>query len=405
MRGIAGSAAALALGWAMPAVAQTNVAGRWIATVDYFGTPIYWTLELEQDGVALRGSLTGDVLEGNVQGDTIRFFAKDTVGGSEDVVARLRGGKIRGEMVLIDGAGPDHSPHTLRFTAERLPQPSNAPPRVHRFTPERFYRQFSPFNPPALHVNPGDTIETQTIDAAGIDAQGIRRAHGGNPQTGPFYIDGAMPGDTLVVRIRTLRLNRDTAVSTNGMSERGQDARTAVQMAGTGQPVTWHLDRVMSLATPAPGSGDVGSFGGNMDFNEMGEGTIVYLPVAVPGALLYFGDAHAAQGDGEMTGDALETSMDVSVQVDLIRAKSVNYVRIETPMHLVTIGMEGSLDGSFRSATSNMFGWLTADYRLAPADIAQVIGTAAEYRVSAVPGRAAGMVLKIPKERLAPLKQ
>ncbi|MBL7372738.1 acetamidase, partial [Escherichia coli] len=70
----------------------------------------------------------------------------------------------------------------------------------------------------------------------------------------PFYIDGAMPGDTLVVRIRRLRLNRDTAISTNGMTERGQDARTAVRMAGLGKPVTWRLDRDKGIATPeAPG--------------------------------------------------------------------------------------------------------------------------------------------------------
>ncbi|WP_204310655.1 hypothetical protein, partial [Escherichia coli] len=78
-------------------------------------------------------------------------------------------------------------PHRLSFTAERAPQPSGGPPRRHEFVPERFYREFSAFNPPVLHVNPGDTIHTATIDAAGIDAKGVRRAAPGNPQTGPFY--------------------------------------------------------------------------------------------------------------------------------------------------------------------------------------------------------------------------
>lgn len=123
----------------------------------------------------------------------------------------------------------------------------------------------------------------------------------------------------------------------------------------------------------------------------------------MPGALLYFGDGHALQGDGETTGDALETSMDVEVEVDLVRGKRAGQVRIETPTHIVAIGLDGSLDASFRSASSSMFAWLAADYGLAPADIAQVFGTVAEYRVSAVPGRAAGIVLKIPKARLATL--
>lgn len=433
MRGGLWSAAALVCAMPAAAQAQEQVAGRWIVTVDYFGTPTVWTLNLKQDGATITGDLTGDVLTGTVKGNEIRFLAKDTVGGSEDVTARLVKGRITGEMLLVDGSEPKRTPHRLSFTAERPPEPAARPPMRHEFVPTRFYRQFSPSNPPALHVNPDDTIHTSTIDAAGIDAEGVRRAAPGNPQTGPFYIDGAMPGDTLVVRIRKLRLNRDTAISTNGMTERGQDARTAVRMAGTGKPVTWRLDRDKGIAvpeapgdalkgysvpvrpmlggigvavdarSPAPGSGDVGRFGGNMDFNEMGEGTTVYLPVAVPGALLYFGDAHAAQGDGETTGDALETSMDVEVEVDLVRGKSAGQVRIETPTHLVAIGMDGSLDASFRTASSSMFAWLSADYGLAPADIAQIYGTAAEYRVSAVPGRAAGMVLKIPKARLATL--
>ncbi|WHU00852.1 acetamidase/formamidase family protein [Sphingomonas sp. NIBR02145] len=433
MRGGLWSAAALVCAMPAAAQAQERVAGRWIVTVDYFGTPTVWTLNLRQDGATITGDLTGDVLTGTVKGNEIRFLARDSVGGSEDVTARLVKGRITGEMLLVDGSEPKRIPHRLRFTAERPSEPAARPPMRHEFVPTRFYREFSPSNPPALHVNPGDTIHTSTIDAAGIDADGVRRAAPGNPQTGPFYIDGAMPGDTLVVRIRKLRLNRDTAISTNGMTERGQDARTAVRLAGTGKPVTWRLDRDKGIATPeapgdalkgywvpvrpmlggigvavdarspAPGSGDVGRFGGNMDFNEMGEGTTVYLPVAVPGALLYFGDAHAAQGDGETTGDALETSMDVEVEVDLVRGKSAGQVRIETSTHLVAIGMDGSLDASFRTASSSMFAWLSAEYGLSPADIAQIYGTAAEYRVSAVPGRAAGMVLKIPKARLATL--
>ena len=149
-----------------------------------------------------------------------------------------------------------------------------------------------------------------------------------------------------------------------------------------------------------PATGDSGSYGGNMDFNEIGEGATVYLPVSNPGALLYFGDAHALQGDGEMNGNALETSMDVEFTVDVIPGKSVRGPRVESATHIMAMGLSGSLDDTMREATANMAQWLTADYSLTPSEVAQVLGTAAEYKVSEVADRNAGMVLKINKERL-----
>src|SRR6266545_6976848 len=83
----------------------------------------------------------------------------------------------------------------------------------------------------------------------------------------------------------------------------------------------------------APPTGDSGRFGGNMDFNEIVEGAVVYLPVAQPGALLYVGDGHAAQGDGELNGNALETSMEVEFTVDVISSKPLMTPRVESPTH------------------------------------------------------------------------
>jgi amidase len=150
----------------------------------------------------------------------------------------------------------------------------------------------------------------------------------------------------------------------------------------------------------APGTGDSGRYGGNMDFNEIIEGATVYLSVNVPGALLYFGDGHAAQGDGELNGNALETSMDVEVTVDVIPNKHVPGPRVESATHLMAMGLAGSLDDAFREATANMASWLTEEHKLTPSEVAQVLGTAAEYKVSEVADRNAGMVLKISKERL-----
>jgi acetamidase/formamidase len=256
---------------------------------------------------------------------------------------------------------------------------------------------------------------------------------GGNPQTGPFYIEGAMPGDTLVVHLVRVRLNRDWAISDDGIVGRGLDGNLAVKMKDAGKTVRWHLDLARNVASSerpgehlarytvplrpmlgcigvapgpaqaAPATGDSGGWGGNMDFNEAVEGATVYLPVRNPGALLYVGDGHAAQGDGELTGNALETSMDVQLTVDVIPGKSVPGPRLESATHVMAMGLDGSLDGAFRVATANMAAWLADDYKLTPSEIAQVFGTAAEYRVSEVADRNAGIVMKISKERLRAL--
>jgi acetamidase/formamidase len=156
-------------------------------------------------------------------------------------------------------------------------------------------------------------------------------------------------------------------------------------------------------AQAPPGTGDSGGYGGNMDFNQITEGAIVYLRVSNPGALLYFGDGHAAQGDGELNGNALETSMDVDLTVDIIPGKRIGGPRVENTTDIIAIGLAGSLDDAFKAATSDMATWLAEDYKLTPSEIAQVLGTAAEYHVSEVADRNAGIILKINKARLATL--
>jgi len=214
---------------------------------------------------------------------------------------------------------------------------------------------------------------------------------------------------------------------------RAVDSELAVKMKDGGKTVRWHLDAEHGVASPekpaehltrytvplrpmlgcvgvapnvenaAPGTGDSGHYGGNMDFNEIVEGATVYLPVNVPGALLYVGDGHAAQGDGELNGNALETSMDVEFTVDVIPGKQIPGPRVESATHVMAMGLAGSLDDAFRRATANMAQWLTDEYKLTPSEVAQVLGTSAEYKVSEVADRNAGMVLKINKERLKAL--
>jgi len=409
-----------------------TVSGRWIVSADFYGTPINFSLELKQEGDKLTGNFDGDKLEGTLTGNSIHFLAKDEQGGTEECQARVEGGVMSGTVVFTDAGDAAH-PTTHQFTATLVPQPRAGAPQRHEFAPTTFYRQFSAANKPVLTISPGDTVRTTTVDAGGTDEKGVTRVLGGNPETGPFYIETAAPGDTLVVHFTRVRLSRDWAISDDGVVSRGLDSDLAVKMKDVGKTVRWHLDVQHGVATPekpaehlvrysvplkpmlgcvavapnsaqaAPGAGDSGRWGGNMDFNEIVEGATIYLPVNVPGALLYVGDGHAAQGDGELNGNALETSMEVEFTVDVIPGKRIRGPRVESATHIMAMGLGGSLDEAFRAATASMAQWLTDEYKLTPSEVAQVLGTSAEYKVSEVADRNTGIVLKISKERLQPL--
>ncbi|HEY2739301.1 MAG TPA: acetamidase/formamidase family protein [Thermoanaerobaculia bacterium] len=411
--------------------AQTGITGDWLATTDLHGLQLPQRLALTGDGNKLTGDLDGDKLEGTLTGHAIHFIAKGDSGDTAEYTGTLDGDTISGQVVLTDAG--DGSVTKSTFTAHRVPQKPPGPARRHEFVPTTYSRQFSASVQPVLRVWPGDTIHTTTVDAGGSDAGGVQRVFGGNPQTGPFYVETALPGDVLAIHIDRLRLNRDYAISTDGIVPRALGTQLAVKMKDGFKTVRWHLDRERGVATPAKPSehlktytvplrpmlgcvgvapnfasapfatGDSGRFGGNMDFNGVEEGVTVYLPVAEPGALLYFGDGHAAQGDGELTGDALETSMEVEITVDVLPRKSISSPRVESPTHLMTVGLGGSLEDALRAATSGMAQWLEQDYKLTPPELAQVLGTAVEYSINEVADRNAGIVAKIRKERLAPL--
>ncbi len=412
---------------------ETDIGGNWAIYADLFGAKIYLRMELKQDGQKLSGTYTGDKLkQGTVSGGAIRLVAVSEDGTTSDVTATLKDGAIAGSTIETDPKDTDH-PLKYTFTATRvMPLPHGVPQR-HEFTPAVFYREFSPANKPVLTIAPGDTVHTTTVDAGGTDEKGVKRVFGGNPETGPFFIAGAEPGDTLVVHILKLRLNRDYAVSDDSIDESAMNSELAVMMKDNGKTVRWHIDVAKGVAYPEgagpdlanysvplkpmlgciatavgpaqapPPTGDSGGWGGNMDFNEIGEGATVYLPVANPGALLYLGDAHAEQGDGELNGNALESSMDVEFSVDVISGTHLHQRRIETSTHIITMGLSASLDDALKGATGAMATWLNEDYKLTPSETAQVLGTAAEYKVSEVADRNSGVVLKISKSRLTGL--
>ncbi|HEX4164708.1 MAG TPA: acetamidase/formamidase family protein, partial [Bryobacteraceae bacterium] len=364
---------------------------EWLLTTDIYGNSLHQRLTILAKGEDLGGTLDGNPVAGKISGTHLHFIATDKRNNTTEVDAQLGGDKVTGEMsVTLSNAPEEHVRHS--FSGYALKERPAGPPRNVEFKPTKFYNRFSAEITPVLTVWPGDTIHTQTIDSGGVDEHGVTKALYGNPQTGPFYVGGAESGDVLAVHINRLRLNRVYADSLDAIAERVKDSRLAVQAKDLGQRVRWKLDFRKGIAKPdlptehlrdftvplkpmlgcvgvapdfgfAPFStGELGRYGGNMDFNEITEGSTVFLNVAQPGALLYIGDGHAAMGDGETTEWALETSMDVEFSVHVIKHGFIASPRVETATHYAAIGIAGSIDDATRRATSGMVQWLQQEY-------------------------------------------
>ena len=149
---------------------------------------------------------------------------------------------------------------------------------------------------------------------------------------------------------------------------------------------------------------DSGVFGGNMDYNQIREGVTLYFPVYHPGALLFVGDGHAAEGDGELTGDALETSMEIEFTVDLERDANINAPRFENDEYVMTSGVGNSLEDALQGATTGMSQYLEKRYKLNPAEVGIVLDTAMRYDIAEVVDPEVHIVAKLPRKSLASLK-
>lgn len=416
--------ACLFLAAALAFSAADDVAGSWIMHIVTAGEETSPArVELKVDGQKVTGTLNELKLQGTYSGGVLKLTATRPDGNEFVLEGRWSGKDLRGSVKRGD--------ETMDWVARRAPAAVNAPPQVRTFEPKQFHRYFSGAIEPALHINPGDTVRTTTVDAGGRDAKGNRRSNGGNPETGPFYVETAMPGDTLVVKFNRIRLNRDSAGSGDRITSDAlgagyiHDAKYDDNFSSE-----WKLDReggVAMLAKPsehlknyrvklqpmlgcvavAPPdkqtirSGWLGSYGGNMDFNGMREGVTLYLPVYQEGALLFVGDGHAAQGDGELTGDALETSMDVEFTVNLIRGQATGGPRAESDEYLMSMGIANSLPDAVRQATTQLARWLERDYHLTPNESAVVLGTAMRYDIAELVDPQVNVVAKISKAALA----
>jgi acetamidase/formamidase len=285
---------------------------------------------------------------------------------------------------------------------------------THRFEPKEYHNTFSFAHKPVLRIRPGDRVITRTIDARGVDYQNRKVGERPNPQTGPFYIDGAEPGDVLVVYLEKVETNRDTAWSSSLLAPYAADPAF---LRGEGQreqtTETWQIDKAKGVAritsnSIRPGTievpvrpmlGCVGvapprkeaiatstpdTFGGNMDYNLVGAGMKLMLPVSEPGALLFIGDGHVRQGDGEVLGNALETSMDVEFRVDLVKKKNIGWPRLENEEYIMVAGSARPLLQAFQHATTEMQRWLMADYGFDERGSSLLMGHVLEYDIANV---------------------
>jgi acetamidase/formamidase len=303
---------------------------------------------------------------------------------------------------------------------------------THRFVPTTYYNTFSFAHPPALRIKPGDRVITTTIDAGGMDANDRRVASGPNPQTGPFYIEGAEPGDMLVVTLNRIEPNRMTARSATLLAPYAIDPAFLRSTAERqGRQETWMIDRGKGIARTTsndlrPGGLEVplnpmlgcigtaprnkeavstatpGTFGGNMDYAGMVVGVRVMLPVYEPGALLFVGDGHARQGHGEVVGTGLETSMDVEFTVNLVKKKVIGWPRLENDDYIMVLGSERPLLQAFQHATTELLRWLMSDYGFDERTASMLMGQAVEYEIANVVDPHFTVVAKLRKTHLRP---
>ena len=251
-------------------------------------------------------------------------------------------------------------------------------------------------------------------------------------EVGPIYIQGATTSDILVVRVHEVRPNYEYAASNVGPNFGGLSADPRVRMLNEDIPnrrylwelnleemtgtvalpesemnrITVELKPMLGRVAVAPRGQEAfgglwpGDFGGNMDAQEIRSGATVYLPIFHDGAYFYFGDGHARQGYGEVNGSGLETSMDVVLELDLIKGKTIDWPRIEDQDYIMVAGSARPLIDAFRLAHIELVEWLEDDYGFGRWDAYQLLGQLAESTVANIVDPVYTVVAKFPKRYL-----
>lgn len=313
--------------------------------------------------------------------------------------------------------------------------------KTHNFKPKKYFYTYDAKHKPVLKLMPGDTLITTTVDAFGnkissADQRASEIIHlpEVNDQTGPFYVKGAEPGDTLVLHLLKVRPNRDYAVSTHLPQFGVLTGETYTAMLNDPLPektYIWKLDLERNVGTlnlpdskikkveiplhaflgtvgVAPDFGEAvlslipAEHGGNMDCVETREGTTLYFPVFVKGALFMLGDGHAAQGDGEICGTGLECPLEVTVKVDVIKGKPIHWPRFEDDEYIMVASSTRPVIDAFRSAHVELINWLVSDYGFDRWDALQLVSQVGITRVGNVVDPKYTVVAKFPKKYLPP---
>lgn len=292
--------------------------------------------------------------------------------------------------------------------------------------------------PPVASVKPGNILEANSLDCFGNALQkpgdSLSLIKGDNPLTGPFYIEGAEPGDTLVVHILDLQVDSKQGVGTFGPGFGAANATHYTPMIETKslQDKMWFypidaqkntatfqaLDSNFKVSFPlhpflgcigvAPANGEARSsivpaeFGGNMDAPEVSKGNTLYLPVNVAGALFYFGDGHAAMGDGEVAGSAVEVPMRVKLRLDLLKKKRIDWPRMENENEIMTTGIYRPLDDAVRIAVTELVKWIHNDYGLSDLDAYELCSKVCKLHLTEMVDPNYVMVASIEKKFLPP---
>jgi len=265
---------------------------------------------------------------------------------------------------------------------------------------------------PVARVKPGQTIEANTLDAFGdvIKKPGdtMSMVKGDNPLTGPFYIEGAEPGDTLAVHIDQIDVNGPQGVGAMapGFGTLNPTTYTPMLVPDLPEKIWFYdIDNKNNVATfkandskftvkipmhpflgcigVAPPGGESrmsitpGEWGGNMDSPQASAGHTAYFPVSVAGALLYFGDGHAAQGEGEVGGTGIEVPLKVRLTVNVIKRKAIKWPRFENDKSIMAVGAYRPLDDALRIAFKELIMWIKDDYGLSELDAYELLSKVA----------------------------
>jgi acetamidase/formamidase len=270
---------------------------------------------------------------------------------------------------------------------------------------------------PVLHLKSGDILDTNTLDCFG---NGIKKpgdtlsmAKGDNPLAGPFFVEGAEPGDTLAVKILDLQVYGDMGVGAFSPGFGSINSSHYTPMLGGELPErVWFyaidhranaatfkaIDSDFSVKIPmhpffgcigvAPANGEARSsivpaeFGGNMDSPEASAGNTVYFPVNVKGGLLYLGDGHAAMGDGEAAGSAIEVPLKARVQLSVIKGRTIEWPEFENDEAIMTVGAYRPLEDAARIALTELVHWIHKDYGLSELDAYELLSKVAKIHLN-----------------------